>query len=133
MELSQALAHYVSGYVTKAEKSNKQDIWQKVRDNKSIYSKHLRQEVRDNTSIYSKHLRQEEHLRQEVRDNKSIYRLWSFGLRCLQTPECGLYEASDILLSDHLCEKSVQVKWIDVSLPNKRSHRLKKQLFARTG
>ena len=32
---------------------------------------------------------------QEVSDNKSINsRLWSFGLRCLLTRECGLYEAA---------------------------------------
>ena len=30
-----ALAHYVSGYVTKAEKSSMQEIWQDVSENKS--------------------------------------------------------------------------------------------------
>ena len=30
-ESSLALAHYVSGYVTKAERSNLQDIWQEVK------------------------------------------------------------------------------------------------------
>ena len=29
------------------------------------------------------------------------------------------------LVIDHLCEKSVTVKWIDVSLPHKRNRRLK--------
>ena len=38
-EASLALAHYVSGYVTKAERSNMQEIWQEVSDNKSIYSR----------------------------------------------------------------------------------------------
>ena len=57
-ESSLALAHYVSGYVTKAEKSSMQDMWQEVSENKSIYS-----------------------------------RLWCFGLRCLRSRECGLYEA----------------------------------------
>ena len=38
-ESSLALAHYVSGYVTKAEKSSMQEIWQEVSDNKSIYSR----------------------------------------------------------------------------------------------
>ena len=33
-------------------------------------------------------------------------------------------EASDLLLGDHLCEKSVTVKWIDVSLPHKRHCKL---------
>ena len=43
----------------------------------------------------------------------------------------GLYEAGDLLLGDHLCEKSDAVKWIDVSMPHKRSRRLKdhKELF----
>ena len=38
-ESSSALAHYVSGYVTKAERSSMQEIWQEVSDNKSIYSR----------------------------------------------------------------------------------------------
>ena len=38
-ESSLALAHYVSGYVTKAERSSMQEIWQEVSDNKSIYSR----------------------------------------------------------------------------------------------
>ena len=33
-ENSLALAHYVSGYVTKAERSNMQEIWQEVGENK---------------------------------------------------------------------------------------------------
>ena len=37
-EATLALAHYVSGYVTKAERSNMQEIWQEVSDSKSIYS-----------------------------------------------------------------------------------------------
>ena len=80
----------MSGYVTKAERSNMQEIWQEVSDNKNIYS-----------------------------------RLWSFGIRSLRFRECGLYEASDLLLGDHLTEKSDTVKWVDVSVPHKRSHRLK--------
>ena len=96
-ESSLALAHYVSGYVTKAERSNMQDVWQQVSENKSFYS-----------------------------------RLYSFGVRCLRSRECGLYEASDLLLGDHLCEKSVTVQWVDVSLPHKRSHRLKKHTDLQT-
>ena len=38
-ESSLALAHYVSGYVTKAERSNLQEIWQELSENKSIYSR----------------------------------------------------------------------------------------------
>ena len=89
-ESSLALAHYVSGYVTKAEKSNLQDIWQEVSESKSVYG-----------------------------------RLWSFGVRSLRSRECGLYEACDLLLGDHLTEKSDAVKYIDVSQPHKRSRRLK--------
>lgn len=89
-ESSLALAHYVTGYVTKAEKSSMQDLWQEVSSNKSIYS-----------------------------------RLWSFGVRSLRSRECGMYEASDLLLGDHLFEKSDAVKWIDVSLPHKRKRRVR--------
>ena len=81
-ELSLTVAHYVTGYVTKAEKSSMQDLWQEVWSNKSIYS-----------------------------------RLWSFGVRSLHSKECGMYEASDLLLGDHLYEKSDAVKWIDAAQP----------------
>ena len=89
-ESSLALAHYVTGYVTKAERSNMQDLWQEIGSNKSVYS-----------------------------------RLWSFGIRSSRSRECGLYEASDLLLGDHLCEKSDTVQWIDATFPHKRKHRLK--------
>ena len=89
-ESSLALARYVTGYVTKAEKGNMQDVWQQVNSNASLYSK-----------------------------------LWSFGVRSFRSRECGLYEPSDLLLGDHLYEKSEQVKWVDVSLPHKRKRRLK--------
>ena len=87
-ESTLVIANYVTGYVTKAERSNMQDLWQ---------------EVSSHTSIYSK--------------------LWSFGIRSLHSSECGLYEASDILLGDHLCEKSKTVKWVDVSQPHQRKRR----------
>ena len=89
-ESSLALAHYVSGYVTKAEKSSMQEIWDQVSESKSVYS-----------------------------------RLWSFGVRRLRSRECGLYEASDLLLGDHPTEKSDTVKWVDVSMPHKRKRQLK--------
>ena len=89
-ESSLALADYVSGYVTKAEKSHLQDIWQEVSSDKTLYG-----------------------------------RLFSFGLRCLSTREVGLYEASDILLGDSLYKKSVTIQYIDVSMPHKRSRKLK--------
>ena len=88
-ESTLAIAHYVTGYVTKAEKSNMQELWQEVSSHNSVYSK-----------------------------------LWSFGVRSLRSRECGLYEASDLLLGDHLCGKSKTVKWIDVSLPQNRERRL---------
>ena len=67
-----------------------------------------------------------EEIWQEVSDRKSIYsRLFSFGVRSLPFREFDLYEASDILLEDHLNEKSNTVKWVDVAMPQKRSCRLK--------
>ena len=77
-ESSLAIGYYVTGYVTKAERSNMQDLWQEVSSHASVYSK-----------------------------------LWSFGVRSLRSRECGLYETSDLLLGDHLCRKSVTIKWID--------------------
>ena len=88
-ESSLAIAYYVTGYVTKAERSNMQDLWQEVSSHASVYSK-----------------------------------LWSFGVRSLRSRECGLYEASDLLLGDHLCGKSVTIKWVDVSQPHNRKRRL---------
>ena len=88
-ESTLAIAQYVTGYVTKAEKSNMQELWQEVSSHNSVYSK-----------------------------------LWSFVVRSLRSRECGLYEASDLLLGDHLCGKSKTVKWIDVSLPQNRKRRL---------
>ena len=38
-ESSLALAHYVSCYITNAERSNMQEIWQEVCENKSVYSR----------------------------------------------------------------------------------------------
>ena len=84
-ESSLAVAQYVTGYVTKAERSNMQDLWQEVSSHSSVYSK-----------------------------------LFSFGVRSLRSRECGLYEASDLLLGDHLCGKSQTIKWIDVSQPQHR-------------
>ena len=89
-ESSLALSHYVTGYVTKAERSNMQDLWQEISSNKSVYSQ-----------------------------------LWSFGIRSLRSRECGLYEVSDLVLGEHLCEKSDTVQWIDATFPHKRKRRLK--------
>ena len=63
---------------------------------------------------------------QEINSNSSIYsKLCSFGVRSLRSRECSLYEASDLLLGDHLTEKSVTVKWVDAAMPQKRKCRLK--------
>ena len=82
-----ALAHYVSGYATKAEKSNLQDVWKDIGEKKSIY-RHL-------------------------------------AVKCLHSREVGLYEASDLLTGEHLYSKSAVVQWVDVSTPDKSSHRSK--------
>ena len=83
---SLALAHYVTAYVTKAEKSQ----WEDISEQESLYKK-----------------------------------LWSFGVRSLRSRECGLYEAADILLGEHLYEKSDAVQWISVERPDKRKVRIK--------
>ena len=38
-ECTLAIAQYVTGYVTKAEKSNMQELWQEVSSHNSVYSK----------------------------------------------------------------------------------------------
>ena len=43
----------------------------------------------------------------------------------MRSRECGLYEASDLLLGEQLCGKSGCVKWIDAALPHKRKRRVK--------
>ena len=89
-ESTLALAQYVTGYVTKAEKSHMQEVWQEICERESLYK-----------------------------------RLWSFGVRSLCSCECGLYEASDILLGEHLSEKSDAVQWIYVDKPEKKKVRVK--------
>ena len=87
---SLALAHYVTAYVTKAEKSHMQELWEDISEQESLYKK-----------------------------------LWSFGVRSLRSRECGLYEAADILLGEHLYEKSDAVQWISIERPDKRKVRIK--------
>ena len=41
----------------------------------------------------------------------------------LRGAKCGLYEASDLLLGDHLCGKSQTVVWINASMPHNRKRR----------
>ena len=90
-ESSLALAQYVTGYITKAEKSHMQEIWEEISDDDSLYK-----------------------------------RLYKFGIKSLRTRECGLYEASDLLLGDHLCEKSDTVQFVSTDMPHKRRRRVKK-------
>ena len=78
-ESSLALAGYVTAYVTKAEKSNLQDVWSEIASSGTIYSQ-----------------------------------LWSFVTRALKSREVGLYEASDLLLSNHIAEKSVTVQFVSM-------------------
>ena len=82
-ESSLALSHYVTGYVTKAEKSSMQEKWQEIGESSSIYS-----------------------------------RRWKFGIQALRSRECGLYEASNLLLGDHLLEKSETVQYVSVEMPH---------------
>ena len=89
-ESSLALAQYVTGYVTKSERSHIQDIWEEIKDSGDIYK-----------------------------------RLFRLGVRMISSREVGLYEAADLLLGDHLCEKSTQVVWVLAKRPHKRSRRLK--------
>ena len=89
-ESSRALAKYITGYVTKAEKCNLHEVFQNVNDNLSKFG-----------------------------------RLFSFAQQCFRSKECGPHEAADLLLGNHLCEKSVQVKYIDVSPPWKHKRRTK--------
>ena len=59
-------------------------------------------------------------------ETQSVFsRLFSFGVRSMRNRECGMYEASDLLLGEHLYEKSDAVKWIAVDEPNKRKRVLK--------
>jgi len=58
------------------------------------------------------------------RTQSSFSRLFSFGVRSLHSRECGMYEESDILLGDHLSEKSDTVQWVTVDQPHKRKRRL---------
>jgi len=64
---------------------------------------------------------------EEISDNDPLYkRLYKFGIKSLRTRECGLYEASDLLLGDHLCEKSETVQFVSTNMPHKRRRRIKK-------
>ena len=53
-------------------------------------------------------------------------KLWSFEVRLLRSRECGLYKAANILLGDHLSEKSDCVQSVSVEKPEKRKVGIKK-------
>ena len=58
---------------------------------------------------------------EDISEQESLYKkLWSFGVRSLHSCECGLYEAADILLGDHLYEKSDAVQWVSVKRPERK-------------
>ena len=59
----------------------------------------------------------------EVSDDDPLFKL---GVKSLRTQECGLYEASDLLFGDHLCEKSKTVQFVSTDMPHKRRRRVKK-------
>ena len=82
-ESSLALSYYVTGYVTKAEKSSMQEMWPEIGESSSIYSCR-----------------------------------WKFGIQALRSRECGLYEASNLLLGNHLLEKSETVQYVSVEMPH---------------
>ena len=46
-------------------------------------------------------------------------------MRSMRSREVGLYEASDIILGDHLHEKFATVQWIGANIPHKRKRMLK--------
>ena len=74
--------------------------------------------------INKSHMRE---LWDDISEQETLYKkLWSFGVRSLCSRECGLYEASDLLLGDHLFQKSDTVQWIAVEKPEKRKVRVKK-------
>ena len=87
---SLALTEYVCEYVTKAEKSNIQDIWHDISNSDSVYK-----------------------------------RIFQSGMRSMRSREVGLYEVSNILLGDHLLEKSATEQWIGADMPHKRKRMLK--------
>jgi len=87
-ESSLALVQYVTGYITKAEKSHIQEVWE------------------GNDPLCKK--------------------LYKSGVKSLRTRECGLYEASDLLLGDHLCEKSETIQFVFTDMPHKRRKGIKK-------
>ena len=52
--------------------------------------------------------------------------LWSFGVHCMRSRECGMYEDSDLLLGDSRNGKSDTVQWVLADLPENRKKRVKK-------
>ena len=66
---------------------------------------------------------------QDILDDRGIYsKLFTIGIRCLDSRPIGLYETCDTLLGEPLCRKSREVAWIDVEMPHKRKRNLTKKL-----
>ena len=62
---------------------------------------------------------------QEFSENKIIiYSRLLSEVYGLESVVC-IHEASDLLLGDHHTEKSDTFKWVNVSMPHKKSRRLK--------
>ena len=62
----------------------------------------------------------------DLASSGSLYnRLWRFAKNCFKNREVGLYEAADLLVGDHLNEKSAQVQFVNARLPFKRTRKLK--------
>ena len=62
----------------------------------------------------------------DLASSGSLYnRLWRFAKNCFKSREVGLYEACDLLVGDHLNEKSASVQFVNARLPTKRSRKLK--------
>jgi len=51
---------------------------------------------------------------------------YKFGVKSLHKRECGLYKAANLLLGDHLCEKSETVQFVSTDMSHKRKRRVKK-------
>ena len=68
----------------------------------------------------------------DISNSDSVYkRLFQFSMRSMRSREIGLYELNDILLGDHLHEKSATVQWIGADMLHKRK-RMYSELKAMT-
>ena len=62
----------------------------------------------------------------DISNSDSVYKcLFQFGIKSMRLREVGLYEASELLLGDHLHKKSATVQYIGADMPHKRKRMLK--------